>query len=138
MSLYKRIFLAFLALGLFLTIPTQFLLANPRNIAEESLNITAEPTEVILHQEPYRVIGGLLNIVLSVVGIVLVIYIVYAGFKYFTAGGRDEVTVEAKKIIRNAIIGIILVILAFAISNFVINMIGNAIGEQTQTQATPQ
>lgn len=67
----------------------------------------------------YEKIAAIINILLGFVGVVAVIFILYAGFKWITAGGNEEQITEARGNIRNAVIGIVVVFLAFVITNFV-------------------
>ncbi|MBI5622060.1 hypothetical protein HY933_04335 [Candidatus Falkowbacteria bacterium] len=55
----------------------------------------------------------------SVLGIIFLIIIVYAGFRWMTAGGNEEQISEAKKWLTNSIIGLIIIILAYSITYFV-------------------
>ena len=53
------------------------------------------------------------------VGIVAAFYIVWAGIKFINSGGDAKQTAEARKIMTFAILGVILVLLSFAIIYFV-------------------
>lgn len=61
-------------------------------------------------------IAGNVVMVLSIVG---VLFIVYAGFMYLTAGGDDEQTKKAKDIIKGVVIGYIIIFLAWSIVAFI-------------------
>ena len=64
-----------------------------------------------------------LNIVsfaLGFLGLIAVIMIIYGGITYVTAGGAQEKIESAKKIIMYAIVGIIIVLISFALVNTVI------------------
>lgn len=69
--------------------------------------------------------GGLvtnvLNVALAVVGSIAVIFLVYGGFRYVTAHGNEEQAEAAKKIIQQSILGLIIVVLAFAIITIITN-----------------
>ena len=67
----------------------------------------------------YDKIAAIINIALGFVGIIAVILIIYAGFKWITAGGNEEQVKSSRDIIRNAVIGIGIVMLAYVITNFV-------------------
>jgi len=75
-----------------------------------------------------EMIGNIINAFLTLLGIILMIVILYGGIKYMIAGGNEEEVAKAKKWIINGVVGVIIVALAFAISNFVIARIGTAIG----------
>lgn len=67
-----------------------------------------------------ELIGQIINIILGFLGIVLLLLILYAGFLWMTAGGDEGKVKTARQIIANAIIGLIIIVAAFAISNFVL------------------
>jgi heme/copper-type cytochrome/quinol oxidase subunit 2 len=66
------------------------------------------------------IIGNIINVALGFLGILLLVYLIYAGFLWMTAGGAEDKVKEAKKIIINCIIGMIIVVAAYAISSFVL------------------
>lgn len=57
-------------------------------------------------------------------GIVGVIYIIYAGFNILTAGGDEDKVKKSKSTILHVFIGLILIFLAFSIVKFVIGTNG--------------
>ena len=73
-----------------------------------------------------EIIGRFIYAALSLTGVIFVILLVYAGILWMQARGKTEDIEKAKKIIENAIIGIIITGLAFAITSFVINRIVEA------------
>ena len=65
----------------------------------------------------------IINIVqwlLGFLGLIAVIFILYGGFVWMTAGGNEEKVAKAKKVISAAVVGLIVVLLAWAIVIFVI------------------
>jgi len=79
--------------------------------------------------------ANLINALLAVSGIILVCFIVYGGFVYMTAGGDTDKIKSAKRIIVNAIIGIVIMVSAYAISSFVLQQLTGAVSNQTPTAA---
>ena len=65
----------------------------------------------------------LISLILSFIGVVFLILIIYGGITWMTAGGNDKQVEKAKNIISRAAIGLTVVILAYAITSFVINRI---------------
>lgn len=61
-----------------------------------------------------------LNILTAGVGLVAVAMIAYAGFKYTTAQDNESQTKEAKEMIRNVIVGIVVFALMWAASQWLI------------------
>ncbi len=66
-------------------------------------------------------VGNVILAAISILGVVFIILIVYAGFKWMLAQGEEQKTKEALGLITNSIIGLIIVLAAYAISYFVIS-----------------
>ena len=66
------------------------------------------------------VAGRVIAIFFSIFGIVFFALMVYGGYKWMIAQGREEEVHKAQSIIRSAIIGICIVLIAYAISVFVV------------------
>ncbi|MBI2985016.1 MAG: hypothetical protein HYY50_05340 [Candidatus Kerfeldbacteria bacterium] len=62
---------------------------------------------------------NILQLVLGLLALIAVIMIIIGGFTWLTAGGNEEKVDKAKKIISAAVIGLIIVLLAWAIVIFV-------------------
>lgn len=63
----------------------------------------------------------IINIALTVAGLVAVLFLIIGGFRYITSAGNEETAEQAKKIITNAIIGIVVIILSFVIVRVISN-----------------
>lgn len=61
-----------------------------------------------------------INMFLGILGVLFVILMIYAGFLWMTARGNDDQVHKAQDLIRNAIIGVIIVVAAYAITTFVL------------------
>lgn len=73
---------------------------------------------------------GLLRIFITIATPIIVLFIIYAGFKYVTAQGNAQQVQEATRALTYAIIGAVLIIGAVAISEIIANTVG-------ALQATP-
>ncbi|MBT5808631.1 hypothetical protein HOI18_05155 [Candidatus Uhrbacteria bacterium] len=73
-------------------------------------------------------IGNLIAVLLSVLGIIFVMLTVYAGFLYLTAAGDDSKVNKAKSLLTQGIIGLVIIVAAYAIANFVIDSLISAAG----------
>ena len=60
-----------------------------------------------------------LNIVYFVMGSVAVIIIILAGYRYMTASGDSSKITKASQAIIYAVVGLVVIVCAFAITNFV-------------------
>jgi hypothetical protein len=61
-------------------------------------------------------IGTVINIALSLVGMIFLVLTVYAGILWMTARGEEAQAEKAKKILTNSIIGLVLTVSAYAIT----------------------
>src|SRR3972149_10450572 len=68
-------------------------------------------------------ISNIINAVLALVGVIGLGVILYGGFRWMTAAGNEEAVGEAKKIITAGVIGLIIVIVAWAVVSFVITTV---------------
>lgn len=69
------------------------------------------------------VIQIVLKVFFSVLGIIFLSFTIYGGYKYMIAGGNEENIKIALDIIRQAIIGLIIIIGAYAISEFIVETV---------------
>ena len=65
------------------------------------------------------VVGGVVAGALSLLGIIFLVLMVYAGLLWMTAKGKDEQIEKARNIIIGAIIGLFITVSAYAITVFV-------------------
>ncbi len=73
------------------------------------------------NRDPRAIVASVVRIILGFLGIVAVIIILLGGFKWMTAGGNEEKVGEARKLIVQGIIGLVIILAAFGIATFVIN-----------------
>ena len=81
-------------------------------------------------KDPRDIAASVIRIILGFLGIIAVIIILLGGFKWMTAGGNEDKVGEAKKLITAGIIGLVIIVAAFAIASFVLT---NLIAATTNT-----
>ncbi len=74
------------------------------------------------------IVSRIINALLGLLGIVAVVIIIYGGWTYMTAAGEDAKIQKAKDIIRNGVIGLAIILSAYAIASFVIGAIQGGTG----------
>ncbi len=71
-------------------------------------------------RDPREIVAQVINIALSLLGIVAVVIIIAGGFLWMTAGGNEENVDKARKMIFAGIIGLAIILSAYAIAKWVI------------------
>ena len=77
------------------------------------------------YTSPDPIIQTIIEVALSFLGVIFLILTIYGGFLWMTAAGNEEKVSKAKKILTAAIIGLIIVISAYAISTLVMSKLVN-------------
>lgn len=75
----------------------------------------------------FVLVGKVVGAGLSMIGIIFFVLILYGGGRWMTAMGRSEEVEKAKSIMESAVIGLVIVLSAYAITSFVI---GSLTGEE--------
>lgn len=82
-------------------------------------------------------IGSVINVIFFLAGAAAIIYLIWAGIKYITAGGDTKKAGEARTAIINAVIGIAVIIGAYTLINIAFG-INSTVKEIQTTEATFQ
>lgn len=72
------------------------------------------------------IIGRIINIFLSILGVLFVVLMVYGGYTWMTSFGNSQKVDKAKELIIDAVIGLIIILLAYAIAGFVVGQLVKA------------
>ena len=120
--------LGMLAIGLVLALPFVF---GGAMVVDAQADLSSNLTEVgdntdLTTEDLTTTIGTLISAFVAVLGIVLLILIIYAGFLWMTAGGNSDQVGKAKTIMINSVIGLIILLAAYSISIFVVDALGDA------------
>lgn len=116
-SFFKKFGLPFLAiLASFLLVKTA-LAAGDVNVGIDQVNNAL----TLSNSSPLTIVTRIINFVLGLLGIIVVSIFIYAGFLWMTSGGNEEKINEAKKMLKNAIVGIIIVLSSWGIAYFVLS-----------------
>ena len=81
-------------------------------------------------------IATLIQAFLGILGIIFLILIIYSGYNWMTAAGNEEKVTKAKQTLTRAVIGLIIIVCAYAITYFVFtNLPGGGGGGADVTQS---
>ncbi len=110
----------YLALGVLLTLLVPALVLAQNQGWNQGLIEFQQQTGLSNQQLPV-VIGRVIRIVLSFLGLIAVVIIIIGGFQWMTSGGNEEKVGSAKKLMGAGIIGLAIVVLAYAVASFIIS-----------------
>lgn len=96
-------------------------------VVDTGLQAVGEVTSLTA-TDPRVIATRIINISLSLLSFILLGVILYAGFLWMTAGGDEKQVQKAKDMIRNGIIGVIIILTSWMIVTFVINKLLGAVG----------
>lgn len=107
----------------------------PRLVAAEDYLSTFQSAAGYSNSETdlVKVIGDAIQLILAFLGVILILYIIWAGWMWMSAGGADDKVKKAQTMIKNAIIGMIVIFAAYAITSFVIENLTSVTGADITT-----
>ena len=79
---------------------------------------------------PSTFVGSLMiiiNYLLTFLGAIFLLTLIYAGYLWMTARGNEEQIAKAKKIAQEVLIGLVIVFFSRLITEFILNIINNAV-----------
>jgi hypothetical protein len=127
-SILLLIMLGFFVFGYSEYVPYVQAQSNIDDLAWDGQRQNIQQTTGLGDRSPQLVIASVIRIFLGFLGIIAVGLILYAGLLWMTSGGNADQVDKAKRILRNAIIGLLLILSAFAIATFIINRLADATG----------
>ena len=96
------------------------------NFVSKAIGVTPQglPTDTGLFGGTLnQALANIINAALTLVGVIALGTMVYGGFRWMTAAGSEEQVGEAKRILTAGIIGLIIIIISWAVVNFVIGAV---------------
>jgi hypothetical protein len=77
-------------------------------------------------EDPRVIISRIINVAMMFLGIIAVVIILVGGFKWMTAMGNEENVSEAKKLMGQGIIGLVIVLASWGIAQFIVRQLQTA------------
>ena len=75
-----------------------------------------------------ELIGNAIKLFLTFSGAVAIVFVIIGGFFYITAQGNEEQAEKGKTTLINAIIGVVIIIMAYVIINVITNLVSSPSG----------
>ncbi len=112
---------------------TSALVASAQLSPDYGLKATANAAGLPTGQpDPTAVVSSIINILLSVVGVLAIVLIIYAGALWMTSQGNEEKISQAKKLLAGSVVGLLIIFAAYAIAFFIVSQLSKATGANQQ------
>ncbi len=92
-----------------------------RFVADLSGLPTAEPSPTII-------IAGIVNLVLSVAGVIAIAVVLWGGYQWLTSLGNEEKIRRAKTTLANGAIGLAIIFTSYIVTRFIVFALAGATG----------
>ncbi len=118
----RKVFLSLIALITPISLLTPFsVLAQPDYTGElDNAGEAVYGSADALQGNIYYIIGSVISILISILGIIFLVLVLYAGYLWMTAGGNEKQVEKAKDVMIRATVGLVILLAAYSISNFVV------------------
>jgi len=110
-------FFALLTIFSFLALPSVGL---AQGADEDIFGVNFGENIGLARRDPREVVALIIRVFMGFLGTIAVVIILFGGFKWMTAGGNEEKVGEAKKLLASGVIGLIIILMAYAIATFVL------------------
>lgn len=108
---------------------SSFLVTASVAFAADDRSITGNLGEVVKGTDLARksdlplYIAGIIQTILSILGVIFLLLVIYAGFQWMTSRGETGKVASAKNLLREAVIGLIIILAANVIAYFVVDQL---------------
>ena len=96
--------------------------------AQNSLGLDDITNTSLGEAELQPAVMQIINVLLGFLATIAIVIVLLGGFKWMTAGGNEDKVGEAKKILGAGVIGLVIILAAYAITVFVVGQIYTATG----------
>ena len=120
--------IALFAVSMFAFAPAVDAQSNSDNMLWGGYENNVQNSTGLGNADPREMAANVVNIMLGFLGIIAVVIILLGGFKWMTAAGNEDKVGEAKKMIAAGVIGLLIILMAFGVAQFVLDALYNATG----------
>ncbi len=89
-------------------------------VPDFGLKVTADAAGIPTNTaDPVNIVARIINLSLSVLGVILLILTLYSGWLWMTSSGNEEKVTKAKKLMASTLIGLVIVVASYAIAQYI-------------------
>lgn len=112
---------------IFKTLFLLFVLFGPKFVwAQPSLGLEYGQYTGLSAKDPRAIIASIINVLLSLLGVIALVIILIGGFLWMTSGGNEDQIKKAKKMLTAGVIGLAIILSAYSLARFVLTQLISA------------
>ncbi len=108
-----------------LILSASFLLGSAALAADFGTNVVDESI-VLNDTSPVKIATNIINVLMGLLSFLALCLILYSGFIWMTSGGSEEKVSQAKKILKNGAIGLLIILSAWGITYYILTTLVGA------------
>jgi hypothetical protein len=102
------------------------LFLSQATVATDSFGLGYGDSTGLGSRDVRETVASIISVALGLLGIIALVGIIYGGFVMMTSGGNEEKSGSGRKAIISGIIGLAIILSAYAITSFVLNQLADA------------
>lgn len=111
--------------------------ASPRVVLADTptflpSGVTADDID-LGQNDPVVTTVNVVNWSLGILGLLAVLFIIYAGFMWLTAAGSEDRVETAKEILKAAVIGLVIIMVSYGVAQYVFTVLIDVTGSAEET-----
>jgi Type IV secretion system pilin len=99
-----------------------FILVSPDLVLADAVGFITPPTGSSLNSS--SILNSLVGVIVAIAGLIFFFMLLVGGIRYMTAGGDPKNAESARKIITNALLGLLIVVAAYLITTILGELLG--------------
>jgi hypothetical protein len=80
---------------------------------------TGSLNTALINNTPQEIVGTVIGAILSLLGVIFFLLVIYGGLRWMLAQGNESEVEKAKEILIAAVVGLVIVLAAYAITSFI-------------------
>ena len=118
-SMKRYLFVIFLFSIIFANSALAFNLTTDGGLNDSARETGHTSMTGVAGESPARLIGKVIKGILSFMGVVFLVLMIYGGYKWMMSAGNEQEVGKAKNTVKSAIIGLVIILAAYAITAFI-------------------
>src|SRR5574344_200985 len=104
------------------------LLTTPILAVDTGVSVVENSSLKLGDTSPVKTATNIINVLMGLLSLLAVCLILYGGFVYMTSGGSEEKIDQAKRVLKNSAIGLVIILSAWGITYYILTTLVGVTG----------